>query len=1348
MHPAGSMKVKCLQLTLQRLTCLSILLLSSLMGANAHEYEDVGVPITRVFDAGEHKAGSQVWWLGSNTDNVIFVASSNGLASWDGERWLQHETPNETLIRSFDQWIDNRIYAGTINDVGFYESDDTGNLSWNSLLANNPDIIPTELGESWSVASDKNQVLFSTKYKLLRWDGAHLSEVEGIEPDGYRLYNVDGELLFMGRKHSHLYTINSAGEVLKTDWKVPEGADVKLLLKNRRNELILVTMLDGIYHITKDGFEQVVPPEAFPSQTLLYNGLQSQDGFYYLTSIRHGVFILDEDLRVLRNYQAIHGIGNQTVLAVHEDSQGNIWTAGEPNISVFAPPHKRSVHDSVGISKTADKIKLFEQDIISLGNGIFRFKQGSELDAPFFEKVSDFSEKTWDAFKGNNQLFAASETGVYAFNMQDDIFVGQPTQIAEGRNVQALASLANAKLMFMGDDTSIHLLTETMGEWKQVALQGIRNQFEFLQIDPQSLTGSSTDLFDIVLWASSTDNRLYRVEGINADGTVEDIQVFDPVRFKLGNDNVALFDIDQSLMIGTSNGVLRYDEDLPERFQLVQKLPNRLREPDEDVFLLSKDSKGRLLYQAGSHTGVSQLSEGEQWSTNEADFRPFNQAGTRSLFYHNRAFWFLVATSEVYRLGEDYLGDLPPLAPLNFRSIVDINSNKLITNFTPKIPLGEIAYHSNSIRISFALADHSAPTQTLYRARISGQGHQNWTQWSSESHKDFPLLAGGHYQFEIEAKDPWGRTISANLDFTILPPWFLTSTAIASYVLLGILMMLLSGWIAQKWRTQKLRDQNLALERAVAERTAQVQEKVEELKQQQALKDRFFANVSHEFRTPLTLTIAPIEEVLNSKSHDSSSQSLLNTALLNAKKMLALVGQVLDVNRLEAGKLPLRVANYDIALLARTIVARFTPWAEQEKHTIVCAGCENPLWAYFDVDQVEKVLVNLLANAIKYSGSASDIILSLSQQSSHIIIAVQDNGVGIDKSAQDKVFERYYQGEASQNHTMPGTGIGLALAKDIIELHKGSIYLDKEYHHGCKFVVKLATGYAHFEANQVVEPISENAIAADLIVDELLTDSDKHPHPIDAEDLTTLLVVDDNAELRNFIERQLKLSFKVITAENGVDGLSTAISELPDLIVSDVSMPQMDGLELTKQLKKNPLTTNIPLILLTAKATKRETVEGFEHGADDYLTKPFDTSELVMRIKAQINTRKKIREQLAFENTAASLKYEQKSDFSKCLLALIEDNLSSPDFSVESMAKSMYMSRETLSRKCKKELGVSPIALLTQVRMHHATNLVKEGNITITEIAYAVGYESLAYFSRTFKKHVGKAPTEYIARGA
>ncbi len=547
--------------------------------------------------------------------------------------------------------------------------------------------------------------------------------------------------------------------------------------------------------------------------------------------------------------------------------------------------------------------------------------------------------------------------------------------------------------------------------------------------------------------------------------------------------------------------------------------------------------------------------------------------------------------------------------------------------------------------------------------------------------------------------------------------------------------------VGQKLRNQALEQQNRNLELGISQRTKEIALKVDELKQQQLLKDRFFSNVSHEFRTPLTLTIGPLETILKecSAQLDGKIKNLTFTALNNAKTMLALVGQVLDINRLEVGQLTLRVSQHDIAELIRLNYERFLPWAEQHQQRLTLLNCENPQVLYCDLDQIDKCISNLLSNAIKYSGKHTLISMELIQHQQLLGIRITDNGHGIQSSHKEQVFERYHQEELSTGESSQGTGIGLALVKELIELHHGSIDLETEIDQGCQFTLWLPYGKSHFKSEQLLEPtlIKEDSTTEDYLTDSLEKDWEKDWKKNSAK----ILVVDDNAELRQFICQRLANNFIVIEADNGESGYLSAIKNLPDIIISDITMPVMSGLELTEKIKNHPETKHIPILLLSAQTMKRDIVKGFASGADDYLIKPFDTSELVMRVNTLIKNRKTMAQQKIQTLPMTQGTTNNGNAFEDNLQRHIFEHLHETDFSIDILSQLMFMSKETLRRKCQARFDITPAAHIQEVRLQQAKLLLAQGKMNVSEVAYAVGFDSLSYFSKVFKKYYGFSPS-------
>lgn len=1346
-----SKRVSCLTVPFLSLVItfmLSSLLMLSTYTAKATEYADIGVPVARVFKSEEHLGGTQLWTIKQAKNGLVYSGGNSGIVEWDGERWQQYRTPNNTRVRSISVSSDGRLYVGTTNDIGFFASNDIGILEFHSLIVD-WSFEQRQFGEIWATATNELGTVFVSEHAIYFWDGTSVKIV--LEDKQKRLginsvFATDNGFIYKRRLDSSVYKIlldpSVSGfnpQVTILSLTLPANTTLRKIIVSRSNTLVAFTSWHGIFE-EKDGeFVNRNGPEIFGDDSYLRDGIQAQDGYYYVITAQHGLFILNEKFEMQRHYTEEHNTETEALYSVMEDNQNNIWLSGRVNIVKFVPPHVFSTYALETNSTGTENIGLVRGTPTIAGYGLLSLKHADEPFSPAsFKNLNTNSNFNFHFIEYKNHLIYSERPGIYAIklaensemlseNISEVKTIGAPFKIVEDVEAKMFAIDPISNMLFVSTfEPGLYRISLIDGQWQSAIIEGTNDYLDRLEIDDSG-----------VIWVGTPTQELYRIENAQYDGKPTNVQKF----IELPPNNVFPFKLNTGIVFGTDNGWMEYDAQREPQIDSVDYLPEKFSQLGSPLYRLMEDEQHRIWYQVGNSKGFMKQQPDGSWLTNENIFKPMPNVSTSGFARTgDNIVWYALSTGPVYRIDFKRMGQLPSVAHLHIRHIIDLNTDEEIYGGLGLLTFADLDQQSNSIRIHYALSDNSIDNATVYRHRLLGSQNERWSRWSTENQKDLTELRGASYQFELEAKDGWGRVVSKIFPFTVLPPWYLSKTAWTLYILIALSLLFLSGWLTQRWRTRKLQQQNVALEHLVAERTREVSAKVNELKEQQELKDRFFSNVSHEFRTPLTLTIGPLETVLSEHSEQINEQvtSLTTTALNNANKMLALVGQVLDINRLEAGKLPLRVSQYDLAELLRILQQRFQSWAEQEKQSITCEHCEEPLLLYFDQDKIDKCIANLLSNAIKYSGKNSQITLKIVNQSNSIVVQVIDNGHGIGEHAKTKVFERYYQDKNSEQNTTPGTGIGLSLVKELIELHHGDVSLQTKIGNGCCFSLSLKKGKQHFSEDQLVEPL-ELANVQSVPVNTLIKiNNDKQ------RDQTTLLVVDDNAELRHFISLRLSASYRILQAQDGEEGFHMACKALPDLIISDVSMPKMTGYELTKKLKNTATTRSIPVILLTAKASKRDTVEGFASGADDYLSKPFDTSELIMRVNSLINGRKMIRGSIALEKSTALLNIKQASLFSEELVQHIETNISQPEFSIDKLAVLMHMSRETLGRKCKKELSVTPLAFITKIRMHHASTLLTEGTLSVSEIAYALGFESLAYFSRSFKKHTGKSPSESI----
>ena len=567
----------------------------------------------------------------------------------------------------------------------------------------------------------------------------------------------------------------------------------------------------------------------------------------------------------------------------------------------------------------------------------------------------------------------------------------------------------------------------------------------------------------------------------------------------------------------------------------------------------------------------------------------------------------------------------------------------------------------------------------------------------------------------------------------------------------AISVLLISGLIFNYLRNrQRLKNKEAELALNIKEVEA------ENLREIDQLKTRFFTNISHEFRTPLTLIKGPLSTLMEGSGLEQADK-YYRMMDRNADRLLKLVNQLLDLAKLEGGSMPLQVAQGDISQFVRSIAYTFESIADRRQMEFEVDTPTSPLIAWFDADKLEKILVNLLGNAFKFTPEEGKIQLTLIPSSGTVKLILNDSGIGIATDQLPFIFDRFYQRDMPSAYQQPGTGVGLALTKDLIELMQGTIKVDSEEGKGTRFTVILPIEKDQFAAEDIVEKEFSTQQALNPKVVESSTGSfleKKPPQPAPlskkATSLPIVLIVEDNQDVRILISEQLKNNYHIIEAVNGRQGLETALSTVPDLIISDVMMPEMDGLSLLKALKTDELTSHIPVVMLTAKAEQQDKLEGLGIGADDYLSKPFDARELRVRAQNLIQQRRQLQETFSkkiIKLTADKVVVRSVDEvFLQKVKDCIESNIDDEGFSVTDLADALHMSRHQLHRKLKALIDQSPVALIRTLRLQRARQLLEQRVGNATEIAFMVGFSSPAYFSSCFHKEFGFPPRELLKR--
>jgi signal transduction histidine kinase/ligand-binding sensor domain-containing protein/DNA-binding response OmpR family regulator len=680
-----------------------------------------------------------------------------------------------------------------------------------------------------------------------------------------------------------------------------------------------------------------------------------------------------------------------------------------------------------------------------------------------------------------------------------------------------------------------------------------------------------------------------------------------------------------------------------------------------------------------------------------------------------------------------------------------------------------LAPDQRDIRVDFTALTFREPRNVYFRYRLDGYS-ADWVESDTRRSAFFTKLPPGRYTFRVQASDArrgWHEP-GASLAIEVVPRFH--ETPAFRLVILAALLGL--GVVTLTRRSRAARRRAQELERLVAERTMalrdreqqleaqnrQLETQAEALQQLDQARSRFFANVSHELRTPLTLMLAPLARLREHDRVDAQHGRWVDLASRNARRLLDLVNQILDVARLEAGAMRLSPSHFDLGGLLRGALESFR-MAADGKQLQLLAKVPPTCPITLDADAVEKIVANLLSNAVKFTPPAGRVTLRLQRGAEAVTIAVTNTGPTIPPDQLALVFERFYQVDESRTTIQPGTGIGLSLVKELVELQGGTV---------------RATSAADLTTFTVELPLSEAdrsspTAVADAVATEATTPVSPAAVPDDrAADVPTLLVVDDSEDMRTFIRDHFAERFRVLEAGDGIEALAVARAQLPDVIVSDVMMPGLDGRGLVQALREDPETDYLAVILLTAQAESEQRIAGLEGGADDYLGKPFEMRELDARVRNQIAARRRL--QLRFgvaasgavsdgpmplEATEAAVDSPDGPTldaddlaYRERLLAAICARLGDEEFGVTELADAMAQDRSHLFRRVRQVTGQSPSDLLRRMRVEEGARLLRTTSGSIADVAFSVGFKSVSHFFRCFQARYGATPTVYRSDAA
>lgn len=1063
------------------------------------------------------------------------------------------------------------------------------------------------------------------------------------------------------------------------------------------------------------------------------------------------------------------------------DRQGNLWmcthSKGLEKIS-FRPPQFRMItpepHSYESLSNEVralceddgnnlwvglkdSKLRVYDKDRKELGylteSGTFSHA-GTPLIGNVYFILQDSKHNLWIATKGDGLVKAEPQGGMrfkltrYRFH-EDDIYS------LSDDNVYCVYEDLHGRIWVATFAGGVNYLTRNR-EGKEIFVNH-RNNLKGFPIDACYKTRFITGDDHGNIWIGTTVGALM----VKADFKSPEDAVFHHF-LRVTNDVHSLSNNDVHWIISTRkkelylatfggglNKLLSIDEEGHARFKSYT-VENGL--PSDILLSLREDDKGNLWM--STENGVSKFIPDEEKFENYVDKRisfqvRFSEAAST---YTSRGYMLFGASDGIFAFKPDSIRKSSYVPPIVFSKLLVANED-VVPGEGSVLKQGlddthdlKLSHKENIFTIQYAALDYTSPFEIQYAYILDGF-EKAWNYVGKQRSATYTNLPKGHYVFKVRSTNADGvwTDNTRMLEIEVLPSFWETPFAYFLYVLFVLLFIVTAVYILFTIYRLKHR---VSMERQMTD-----------------MKLRFFTDISHELRTPLTLIAGPVEYVLSNAPLPADAREQLQVVERNTNRMLRLINQILDFRKIQNKKMKMQVQRVEVVGFTHKIMENFDSVAERHQIDFFFETEKEELYLWVDADKYEKIVYNLLSNAFKYTPDGKMIKVFIHEDENTVSVGVQDQGIGIAENKKKSIFVRFENLVDRNLFNQSSTGIGLSLVKELVEMHKALISVDSKLGEGSCFKVDFRKGKGHYD--DTVEFLQDDMTVGmeHIVVPEPVEmaepDSKETPLPDEEAEASRgmMLLVEDNSELRLFLRSIFSSEYRIVEAADGMEGWSKALKFLPDIIISDVMMPEKDGIALTRELRADMTTSHIPVVLLTAKSSIESKLEGLEYGADDYITKPFSATYLKARVKNLLSQRQKLqalyRQDLmpagvpvsAGEDDQPEKKAPEMSSvdrkFMDKLVELMEKNMDNGDLVVDDLVQELAVSRSVFFKKLKTLTGLAPIEFIKEMRINRAVQLIDTGEYSMTQISYMVGINDPRYFSKCFKQKMGMTPTEY-----
>lgn len=1240
-------------------------------------------------------------WVGTKSGGLTFYNARNEeFHNWNDDVFgtsIKDPVRVTTIVEDHE----GRIFVGTwANGLYVFHPDQVSDISHYYKQSKINRVIADNYGNVWIAADGKLIKYDPSEDKLIKI--GDYGSITGLYHDEER------DRLWIGKNHMGLSYLDLSDYTLhETSLSYQSGLSVESLALDNQGRLVVGTWGQGLYisNRTADRFEKYpLLPATQEVNNTSYEAILDihvdQHNIIWISTAFAGIVKLTpvNSFKNLSKFSDGYSeLSDRNIYAISIDSKDQIWMGTYGGGVNLATKNLEKINQlKLPVSKVNVFLEVEEYMLVGAREGLYLVDatRPDQSGKKLFEKLNKITALLMS--KEGRLWIGTQQNGLfYVDNAHEKVFNSQPNQVVQ----------------WGGGDRISELLTDSYGNVWIGTFNGLfvydKNQDSFLnsqELWPHTLPSNIIN----DMYFDDVRNKLWlALSGGLVEMDIQNMGITSSILHGVDNGlkNEFITSVikgkDDNIWVGTAYGIAKYlpERDVFENYGKSEGIPAY----SFNIKSVTTDSEGMLLF--GASNGFVAFDPRDM---------TYEQPAPEVLFTD------LKINGQPINVGEEINDHL--ILPVSLQYTDDI----------------DLTYEEETFSFMISTVDYLGDDNVLFSYRLIGFNDE-WSALSSNREIRFINLDPGKYKLEVKASRDnfhWGDVSFKNVNIA-RPPW----AEWYAYTLYVVFVLAISWAINYVANKQAKLQANLEVEQIAREKEHELSE----------AKITFFTNISHEFRTPLTLIVSPISELLLLQDVKGKVRERLTTMEKNANRLLQLINQLLDYRKSENGLLKLRVANGDFATFSKEVFLSFQSLANSKSIKYKFHSDPKRILLPFDRDKMEIVLVNLLSNAFKYTSKEGSIEFLIGESDGFCNIQVKDSGIGIRKEDVKLVFDRFYQIQSVDSAKVVGSGIGLSLAKNIVALHHGEISVTSTPNEETTFTVRIPIQTANFNDDEYISDFKnsdDRSAYRDLEEEEQKLISSQI---IRDEDKETILVVDDNMEIRSYLTSLLyDENYNVISAEDGVQALQLANEEQPDLIISDIMMPEMDGITLCSTIKNDQNTSHIPVILLSARTSTVFEVSGLQTGADDYIKKPFHPVLVKTRVSSILENRRKVREyfvnKLRFEPGEQIEALGSEEKFIQKAISIIEEHIHDAEFKIEDLMDSLAMSQSTLYRKLKSLTGLSITAFIRSVKLKKAAELILTVDWKLNQIAYESGFNDYKYFKTCFQEQFGCLPSQYRSK--